>query len=101
EFIRYKAANAGTYVHLIDPAYTTQDCFLCGYREKKDLWQRTHCCPVCGYTVPRDLNAAQNILKRAAVGWGTPESTLVEIRTATPPIPAVQVPVNETRISRL
>ncbi|MDD3934232.1 MAG: zinc ribbon domain-containing protein, partial [Methanoculleus sp.] len=69
--------------------------------EKKDLWQRTHCCPVCGYTVPRDLNAAQNILKRAAVGWGTPESTLVETRTATPPSPAVQVPVNEARISRL
>jgi len=101
EFIRYKAANAGRYVHLVDPAYTTQDCFLCGHREKKDLAQRTHSCPVCGYTVPRDLNAAQNILKRAAVGWGTPESTLVEIRTATPPIPAVQVPVNEARISRL
>ena len=101
EFIRYKAANAGTYVHLVDPAYTTQDCFLCGHREKKDLAQRTHCCPVCGYTVPRDLNAAQNILKRAAVGWGTPESTLVEIRTTTPPSPAVQVPVNEARISRL
>mgnify|MGYP002348621829 FL=1 len=101
EFIRYKAANAGTYVHLVDPAYTTQDCFLCGHREKKDLAQRTHSCPVCGYTVPRDLNAAQNILKRAAVGWGTPESTLVEIRTTTPPSPAVQVPVNEARISRL
>ena len=100
-FIQYKAANAGTYVHIIDPAYTTQDCFLCGHREKKDLSQRVHCCPVCGYTVPRDLNAAQNILKRASVGWGTPESTLVEIGTATPPIPAVQVPVNETRISRL
>jgi putative transposase len=101
EFIRYKAANAGKYVHLIDPAYTTQDCFICGHREKKDLWQRTHCCPACGYTVPRDLNAAQNILKRASVGWGTPESTLVEIGTATPPILAVQVPVNDTRISRL
>jgi len=101
EFILYKAANAGTYVHLVDPAYTTKDCFLCGHREKKDLAQRTHSCPVCGYTVPRDLNAAQNILKRAAVGWGTPESTLVEIRTTTPPSPAVQVPVNEARISRL
>jgi putative transposase len=101
EFIRYKAANAGTYVHLIDPAYTTQDCSVCGHREKKDLWQRTHACPVCGYTVPRDLNAAQNILKRASVGWGTPESTLVEIGTTTPPIPAVHVPVNESRISRL
>ena len=101
EFIHYKAANAGTYVHLIDPMYTTQDCFLCGHREKKDLSQRTHCCPVCGYTVPRDLNAAQNILKQAAVGGGTPESTLVETRTATPPIPARHVPVNEARISRL
>jgi len=35
------------------------------------------------------------------VGWGTPESTLVEIRTTTPPTLAVQVPVNEARISRL
>ncbi len=65
EFIRYKAANAGKYVYLIDPAYTTQDCFRCGYREKKDLSQRTHSCPICGYTVTRDLNAAQNILKKS------------------------------------
>jgi len=101
EFIRYKAANAGTYVHLIDPAYTTQDCFRCGYREKKDLSQRTHDCPVCRYTVSRDLNAAQNILKKAMVGWGTPESTLAEIGTATPPILVVQVSVDEPRISRL
>lgn len=101
EFIRYKAANAGTYVHLIDPAYTTQDCVRCGYREKKDLSQRTHDCPVCGYTVSRDLNAAQNILRKAMVGWGTPESTLAEIGTATPPILVVQVPVDEPRISRL
>jgi len=101
EFIRYKAANAGTYVHLIDPTYTTQDCVRCGHRAKKDLSQRTHNCPVCGYTVSRDLNAAQNILKRAMVGWGTPESTLAEIRTATPPILVVHVPVNEPRISRL
>ena len=79
-FIQYNAANAGTYLHSIDPAYTTRDCFLCGHREKKDLSQRTHCCPVS-----RDLNAAQNILERASVGWDTPESTLVEIRTTTPP----------------
>ncbi len=35
------------------------------------------------------------------VGWGTPESTLVEIRTTTPLILAVQVPIDEARISRL
>ena len=67
----------------LDSAYTTQDCFRCGTRVKKELWERTHICPSCGYTVNRDLNAAFNIRERAfSVGWGTPESTLMETRSS-------------------
>lgn len=98
-FLTYKAERAGRQVVAVDPAYTSQDCSQCGTRVPKDLSVRVHHCPSCGLIVDRDLNAARNILQRAfAVGWGTPKSTLVEIRTATPPREMVQVPVNETRI---
>jgi len=100
-FLTYKAERAGCQFVAVDPAYTTQDCFQCGTRVPKEMSERTHNCPVCGYTENRDLNAAFNIRKRAFdIGWGTPESTLVEIGTSTPAMP-VQVPVNESRISRL
>lgn len=81
-FITYKAASAGKYVYFVDPAYTSQDCFMCGTRVPKTLADRVHSCPVCGYTAPRDFNASQNILKRACVGLDTPELTLVEIGTS-------------------
>ncbi|QKY71450.1 hypothetical protein Len3610_19610 [Lentibacillus sp. CBA3610] len=32
---------------------------------RKTLDERTHCCPNCGYTANRDVNAARNILSRA------------------------------------
>lgn len=100
-FVQYKAENAGKHVRLVNPAYTTQDCFRCGARVPKLLSERVHRCPHCGYTIGRDLNAALNIRKRAfQIGWGTPESTLAEIGTATPALP-VQVPVDEARISPL
>jgi putative transposase len=84
EFLTYKAERAGCQVVAVEPAYTTQDCFRCGTRVPKDETERTHRCPVCGYTENRDLNAAFNIRKRAfGIGWGTPESTLTEIRTST------------------
>jgi putative transposase len=83
-FLTYKAERAGCQVVAVDPAYTTQDCFQCGTRVPKDETERTHNCPVCGYTENRDLNAAFNIRKRAfGIGWGTLESTLTEIRTST------------------
>ena len=62
QFLTYKAAEAGRKLGLVNPAYTSQNCYRCGYREEKDLSERTHCCKSCGYRAPRDLNAAQNIL---------------------------------------
>ena len=101
-FLTYKAARAGRQVVAVDSAYTTQDCSQCGTRVPKPLSERTHQCPSCGLIIDRDLNAARNILQKAfAVGWGTPESTLVEIGTATPSRVMVQVPVDEARIPYL
>ena len=71
QFLTYKAAEAGRKLGLVNPAYTTQDCYQCGYREEKKLSERTHCCSRCGYKATRDLNAAQNIL---ALGLGWPGS---------------------------
>ncbi|WP_038028596.1 RNA-guided endonuclease TnpB family protein, partial [Thermus sp. NMX2.A1] len=77
QFLRilaYKAAEAGRQVIKVDPKYTSQDCPVCGYREKKPLWVREYTCPQCGAHLHRDIAAAQNILARARTepsGMGT------------------------------
>lgn len=70
QFLSYKAAEAGRKLGLVNPAYTTQDCYRCGYREEKQLSDRTHHCRRCGYTASRDFNAAQNILALGLDGLG-------------------------------
>jgi putative transposase len=70
QFLTYKAAEAGRTLELVNPAYTTQDCYQCGYREKKKLSERMHSCSCCGYKTSRDFNAAQNILAIGLDGLG-------------------------------
>lgn len=70
QFLTYKAAEAGRKLGLVNPAYTTQVCNRCQHREEKTLAEREHCCSQCGYTVSRDLNAAQNILALGLDGLG-------------------------------
>jgi putative transposase len=62
QFLTYKAVAAGRKLELVNPAYTTQDCYQYGHRRKKKISERTHCCSECGYQPTRDLNGAQNIL---------------------------------------
>jgi putative transposase len=69
-FLSYKAEDAGRKVGFVKPAYTSQDCSKCGFREKKKLSQRAHACSNCGYSVHRDLNAAENILALGLDGLG-------------------------------
>jgi len=64
---------------------TTQECYVCGYKQKLDLSERVYCCPICGNTINRDLNSAINILKKGldlsqnqVVGVDRPELTPVE-----------------------
>ena len=56
-----KAESAGRLVVAVNPAYTSQDCSACGYRAKKKLSERWHHCPMCGFRLDRDTNAAVNI----------------------------------------
>lgn len=60
-----KAEEAGRIVVAVDPRGTSQACSACGVIVPKTLRDRTHSC-ICGLTMDRDQNAAQNILARAA-----------------------------------
>ncbi len=61
--LRYKAAEAGTELIEVNPAYTSQMCSVCGNIVEKKLAERRHKCPHCGLDIDRDLNAAKNILR--------------------------------------
>jgi IS605 OrfB family transposase len=66
-FIQYKATIKGVPVVLVDPAYTSQQCSVCGYTDTKNRKTRNvfSCCS-CTHTEPADINAAKNIAVRAA-----------------------------------
>lgn len=65
QILAYKAAEAGRRVVSVDPRYTSQDCPVCGHREKRPLWVREYTCPQCHTLLHRDVAAAQNVLARA------------------------------------
>ena len=65
QFTTYKAESAGGRVVLVNPYNTTQECSHCHALVHKELQDRIHECPHCGYVQDRDINAAENILARA------------------------------------
>ncbi len=65
--LQYKAALAGVAVSLVDPAYTSQTCSVCGHCEKGNRQsQALFSCKACGFTLHADQNAALNLSARAA-----------------------------------
>ena len=67
-FIEYKARRAGVLVKVIDGAYTSQECSVCGFVHPDNrLTQAAFCCRACGHTENADINASVNIAARAAV----------------------------------
>ena len=60
--LSFKAVEAGRIFVKVNPAYTSQDCSRCGYRQTKKLSERTHKCSCCGLKMDRDHNAPLNIL---------------------------------------
>ena len=67
-FISYKAKLRGVPVEMIDPAYTSRTCAVCGCQDKCNRkTQALFCCISCGHSAPADWNAAVNIRERAAV----------------------------------
>ena len=64
-----KAAWAGKRVKAIPPAFTTQDCSMCGEEPIcNSLSIRTLVCTTCGLMRDRDENAARNILTSGRAG---------------------------------
>jgi len=60
--LSYKAESAGRKLIKVDPRDTTQRCSACGSIVKKELCDRVHECPYCGFSCDRDYNASRNIL---------------------------------------
>jgi putative transposase len=78
----YKAAEAGCTIKFVNPQGTTRTCSACGNQQEVLLSQRTYCCPSCGLSLDRDVNAAINILAKATAGtagshaWGNEAGAL-------------------------
>ena len=70
-----KAEEAGCTLILVNPKNTSQECSGCGEIVRKSLAVRTHRCS-CGLVLDRDVNAAVNILGRAAPGFVNSAVTL-------------------------
>lgn len=76
DILEVKAGNARHQMIRVNPRFTSQKCYKCGEIVQKSLSVRTHICPFCGYIADRDVNAAQNILKRGqGLGHSLQEST--------------------------
>jgi putative transposase len=63
--LAHKAEGAGRHYVAVNPAYTSQECSHCGHRQAMPLSERTYRCsqPGCLLVLPRDMNAALNILR--------------------------------------
>ena len=63
--LEYVARKYGVMVHKIDRFYPSSKTCECGYVNKElKLSDREWVCPACGKVNNRDLNAAENILRR-------------------------------------
>lgn len=62
--LRYKAERAGVALVEVNPAHTSADCYICGWRHDLTLRDREFECLRCGCGIDRDVGAARNILRR-------------------------------------
>lgn len=61
----------GVYFDKVNKDYTSQVCPQCDtHTGKKELSDRLHSCPECGYTTHRDVAAAQIVRNRGVSGVG-------------------------------
>ncbi len=77
QILAYKAEEAGRRVVRVDPKYTSQECPVCGHREKRPLWVREYTCSACKTPLHRDVAAARNILVRAWTGPSGMDTAMV------------------------
>ena len=63
--LSYKAQDAGKVYVEVDSKDTAQECSRCSETVHKTLAAREHACGHCGLKLPRGVNAARNVRKRA------------------------------------
>lgn len=65
EILKWVCWKRGVYFRKVNKDYTSQVCPNCDtHTGKKELSNRVHSCPYCGYTTHRDVAAAQIIRNR-------------------------------------
>lgn len=75
--VKSKLKQSERVVVLAKNKPTTQAC-PCGARNKHQLDQRVYFCSSCGYSAPRDLHAAQNMVRLGAAAAPVRSQELVE-----------------------
>lgn len=69
--LKFVCWKRDVYFAEVNKDYTSQVCPQCdAHTGKKDLKERVHSCPECGYTVHRDVAAAQVVRNRGLSGVG-------------------------------
>ena len=70
--LEYVAKKYGVKVHKIDRFFPSSRLCTCGYKnDKLSLSDRVWTCPICGAVHPRDLFAAENILRQGIAELGS------------------------------
>lgn len=71
EILTLVAKKRDVYLLKVDKDYTSQTCPNCNtLTGKKDLKERIHSCPECGFTIDRDVAAAMIIEQRGLTAVG-------------------------------
>ena len=61
--LKYKEEIHNTIIREINPAFSSQRCYVCGHTEKTNrISQSEFHCKVCSYSNNADRNASSNIL---------------------------------------
>ncbi len=80
EFARqldYKLEWRGGRVVLVNPAYTSRTCLICGHESPENRkTQSVFSCVVCGHMENADVHAAKNILAAGHAVWSSESATI-------------------------
>lgn len=82
EFARqltYKVQWRGGRVILVNPAYTSRTCRICGHESAENRkTQSVFACVACGHAENADINAAKNILAAGHAVWAMEQAQLAQ-----------------------